>query len=634
MTPAWGNNLFNQTNVPAGLSNVTAIAVGAEHSLAITNGKVVAWGYNGSGQLNVPAGLSNVVAVAAGDEYSMALTSNGIVYAWGSNSAGQTNVPAGLSNVMAIAAGAAHSVALLNTGTVVAWGDNANDQTTIPLQETNIVITTIGAGGTPQFQTNIPPPFVVKLIAAGGNHTMAAIFSPLVQYPVNISQDLLLIYNTNSLDSSNVWRYYINNRPMVANANTLALGCETNEQVSNAEYTTVIAPQIQTWLSNNPTKRPSYVILFPDIPSRPDITFEAPSTQVQINTTCATNWQPFVTSINMNGAGGTNDCIAYINKIKSMASNNPPGTLFIGGTAAHYGNTNWYFDDTIAGVTNSCPPTNSLGYLAEQGVLAANPSASIFYSYNTIITNGTNIAGYYSRGTHNDYFTSSYPTNGQIVFSGASKWYLIETDESFNGQRVPEYPQGNFLGWYASNAFGGSSYSCTPIGAVCHVNYTLGQAAIDIFSPNWNSANPGIIDGNYTVFLQAGQAPGGTATENASLGQDGTIPANMESVQFSAWNFNGNSPLSVSFAGHSLSLVDLYSGRNPSGQVYTVYGANIAPYAGQSGQLEFTAVFPEWIELDDISFSSQAVPEPSPLVLTGIGALVFALYRRFAPKRP
>jgi hypothetical protein len=108
---AWGENLFGQTNVPAGLTNVVAIATGAEHSLALlSTGTVVAWGYNGSGQTNVPSGLTNVVAVAAGDYHSLALTSNGTVVAWGYNSSGQTNVPAGLSNVMAIAAGAAHSV--------------------------------------------------------------------------------------------------------------------------------------------------------------------------------------------------------------------------------------------------------------------------------------------------------------------------------------------------------------------------------------------------------------------------------------------------------------------------------------------------------------------------------------------
>ena len=64
--------------------------------------------------------------------------------------------------------------------------------------------------------TNALP--LVKLIAAGEGHTVAALVSPLVQYPVDVTKDLLLIYNTNSLDSSNVWSYYMQHRPMVSNA--------------------------------------------------------------------------------------------------------------------------------------------------------------------------------------------------------------------------------------------------------------------------------------------------------------------------------------------------------------------------------------------------------------------------------
>ena len=38
--------------------------------------------------------------------------------------------------------------------------------------------------------------------------------------------------------------------------------------------------------------------------------------------------------------------------------------------------------------------------------------------------------------------------------------------------------------------------------------------------------------------------------------------------------------------------------------------------------------------LDDISFSpTSVIPEPEPLALMSIGGLLFALYRRFAPKR-
>jgi len=55
------------------------------------------------GESTVPSGLSNVTAVAAGYFYSMALRSDGIVIAWGQNFTGQTNIPPGLTNVVAIA---------------------------------------------------------------------------------------------------------------------------------------------------------------------------------------------------------------------------------------------------------------------------------------------------------------------------------------------------------------------------------------------------------------------------------------------------------------------------------------------------------------------------------------------------
>ena len=61
--------------MPAGLSNVIAIAAAASHSLALKNdGTVVGWGDNTFGQTNAPSGLSNVVAIAARDGRSMAIT--------------------------------------------------------------------------------------------------------------------------------------------------------------------------------------------------------------------------------------------------------------------------------------------------------------------------------------------------------------------------------------------------------------------------------------------------------------------------------------------------------------------------------------------------------------------------------
>jgi hypothetical protein len=91
----WGNNSYGQlgngsplTNTPGqtlNLTNVTAIAAGDSHSLALKqDGTVWAWGYNGDGELgngtysnsNLPvqvSGLTGVTAIAGGDGHSLAI---------------------------------------------------------------------------------------------------------------------------------------------------------------------------------------------------------------------------------------------------------------------------------------------------------------------------------------------------------------------------------------------------------------------------------------------------------------------------------------------------------------------------------------------------------------------------------
>jgi alpha-tubulin suppressor-like RCC1 family protein len=138
--------------VPPGLSNITAIAAGEHHCLALRNdGTVAAWTTElFASSTNVPSGLSNVVAIAAGNESSFALKSDGTVATWGYGSAPATsNVvaiscrqstalalksdgtvypdpPFSLSNVVAIVAGELVSFALKNDGTLVGWGQNSS----------------------------------------------------------------------------------------------------------------------------------------------------------------------------------------------------------------------------------------------------------------------------------------------------------------------------------------------------------------------------------------------------------------------------------------------------------------------------------------------------------------------------
>jgi alpha-tubulin suppressor-like RCC1 family protein len=158
---AWGENSFNKTIVPPGLTNVVALSGGLNHNLALkADGTVVAWGDNYYGQSDVPSTLTNVVAVKACEDRSLALRADGIMLSWGNGvktvppgSEGLSNVtsqawlvgPAGLSNIVVMAGGVLHSAVLLANSKVIAWGLNNVGQTTVPAG-LNQVISLAAAG--------------------------------------------------------------------------------------------------------------------------------------------------------------------------------------------------------------------------------------------------------------------------------------------------------------------------------------------------------------------------------------------------------------------------------------------------------------------------------------------------------
>ena len=387
---------------------------------------------------------------------------------WGDNWACQTNVPRDLTNAMAIAAGAAHSVALRNDGTVVAWGDNTAGQTNLPA----------GWGA-------------VKLIAAGGDFTLTSQFSPLVQYQVDVTKDLLLIYNTNSLASSNVCAYYLEHRPMASEANVLGVGCSTDEIMDTAAFTNQILAPVQGWLAANPTKHAQYMILFPDMPTRvwgnvTDVGTISNSVAFGLSTSVS-GIQPFITSINMGLSDATNDCIAYINKLQQFGTTFSPGKLIISASAGGYANTNFVLDDIRHGPEYGYPnpDKNYSGngdkvWVATNALLAAGVAQSAIFFYDGIETLSndvphdlahptglTNLAGYMCWGAHSS-LGLEYPRNGLVVWGGASSWWAIETVESYNGCRSTS--QGNFTQWFSVGAFGGTNYENTPVGAVSHTD--------------------------------------------------------------------------------------------------------------------------------------------------------------------
>ena len=210
---AWGEGQFGElgnggtgsSSAPVNVSlptgtKVTAVAVGAWHSLALTStGRVLAWGFNKDGELGdgnrtntdapvavkLPAG-TKVVAVAAAGFLSLALTSTGAVLAWGYNGDGElgdgnrkssdvpvkvklpphtkvTSIAAGgyLSEVGAYVGGPGHGLALTSTGAVLAWGYNGNGE--------------LGNGSTKNSEVpvKVKLPGPVKAVAAGTLQSMA-----------------------------------------------------------------------------------------------------------------------------------------------------------------------------------------------------------------------------------------------------------------------------------------------------------------------------------------------------------------------------------------------------------------------------------------------------------------------------
>ena len=69
--------------VPIGAVRAGAAAESRTGDSAAPGRVVTAWGPNAYGESRVPAGLSEVTAVAAGERHSLALRSNGTVVTWG-----------------------------------------------------------------------------------------------------------------------------------------------------------------------------------------------------------------------------------------------------------------------------------------------------------------------------------------------------------------------------------------------------------------------------------------------------------------------------------------------------------------------------------------------------------------------
>lgn len=143
------------------------------------------------------------------------------------------------------------------------------------------------------------------------------------------------------------------------------------------------------------------------------------------------------------------------------------------------------------------------------------------------------------------------------------------------------------------------------------------------YSVSVNSAN--VLSGDYSVYLPNYNSDGIRPETTITLSQVGTVPTEAMSLTFFGLIGISDVPpvgtFTVSFAGNALSLVEL-----SNEGAYKVYGADISTYSGQTGELKFeltTGYWGSYATLDQIAFSTVAVPEPSTMGI--IGCAVVAL---------
>src|SRR5678816_2822027 len=151
-------------------------------------------------------------------------------------------------------------------------------------------------------------------------------------------------------------------------------------------------------------------------------------------------------------------------------------------------------------------------------------------------------------------------------------------------------------GW---SGYIGSSF---PVDKVIYDTIPLSAAGISIHDTN---RYIDILQGTYSVFLQV-SLPGGVVVP--AIGQTGTLPGDVRSIRFYAQGVP-----TVTFAGQPISLSLL--GSTPT---YGILGGDITPFANQTGELLFSG----YAVIDNITFSSQAIPEPSVLCLSALGAFL------------
>jgi alpha-tubulin suppressor-like RCC1 family protein len=185
-----------------GLSGVTSIAAGENHTCAVAGGAVWCWGANDRGQLGdgslfdrgAPVrvlGVDHATSVVANLEHTCALLEGGTAMCWGNNANNQlgTERPSDshlqgqiaqpvvegngdvLSGIKQLATGGAHTCALGGGGGVVCWGANDSGQLGNGVED---------GKNAPPSPVLLPPNTTALEITAGDSHSCALLMGGTV----------------------------------------------------------------------------------------------------------------------------------------------------------------------------------------------------------------------------------------------------------------------------------------------------------------------------------------------------------------------------------------------------------------------------------------------------------------------
>jgi hypothetical protein len=160
---------------------------------------------------------------------------------------------------------------------------------------------------------------------------------------------------------------------------------------------------------------------------------------------------------------------------------------------------------------------------------------------------------------------------------------------------------------------------------VIYDEISLGGAFVSINDSNTGFGfNP--IQGNFSACLFGGPSDifSPSNPTYSTISQTGLVPNGTKTLLM---DVNGGSFM-VTLGGQTIILIPLQTFLT-----YNLYGGNITGYAGQVAQLTITAPptgVPNMELIDNIQFSTMAIPEPNTLALGALGGLFFGF--RSLPK--